>query len=79
MCILVFGMKEEMSKMSEIGIAAEKALSFIEKLIAAPLIQVTRILTDKVEYWRWKNKIETILKAKNFLKLKGIEVSKKHQ
>lgn len=70
-------MKEEIVKISEIGAATEKALSFIEKLIAAPLIEVTGILTDKVEYWRWKNKIEIILKAKNFLKLKGIQVPKK--
>ncbi|MDO6675622.1 Abi-alpha family protein [Tenacibaculum sp. 1_MG-2023] len=70
-------MKEELEKINGIGLAAEKALNFIEKLIAAPLIEGTGILTDKVEYWRFKNKVGIILKAKEFLKLKGIETPKK--
>jgi Abortive infection alpha len=60
-----------------IGIAAEKALDFIEKLIAAPLMEGTGIFTDKIKYWRFKNQIEIIVKAQEFLKSKGIEVPKK--
>ncbi|MDX8553054.1 hypothetical protein MK851_05365 [Tenacibaculum sp. 1B UA] len=70
-------MKDELEKINGIGLAAEKALNFIEKIIAAPLIEGTGILTDKVEYWRFKNKVGIILKAKEFLKLKGIETPKK--
>ena len=60
-----------------IGIAAEKALSFIEKLIAAPLMEGTGFFTDKVKYWRFKNQISIIEKARKFLKEKGIYVPKK--
>ena len=60
-----------------IGIAAEKALDFIEKLIAAPLMEGTGIFTDKVKYWRFKNQIIIIEKAREFLKMKGIEIPKK--
>lgn len=60
-----------------IGIAAEKALDFIEKLIAAPLMEGTGILTDKIKYWRFKNQIVIIEKARQFLKNKGITVPKK--
>lgn len=60
-----------------IGIAAEKALDFIEKLIAAPLMEGTGFFTDKVKYWRFKNQISIIEKARKFLKDKGIEIPKK--
>jgi hypothetical protein len=60
-----------------IGSAAEKALDFIEKLIAAPLIEGTGFFTDKVKLWRFKNQILIIEKAREFLKAKGIEIPKK--
>lgn len=60
-----------------IGIASEKALDFVEKLIAGPLMEGTGIFTDKVNFWRFKNRINIILKARDFLKNKGIEVPKK--
>ncbi|ELY2018308.1 DUF4393 domain-containing protein [Flavobacterium psychrophilum] len=60
-----------------IGIASEKALDFVEKLIAGPLMEGTGIFTDKVNFWRFKNRINIILKAKDFLKSKGIEIPKK--
>lgn len=61
------------------GIASttEKALEFIEKLVAGPLMEGTGRLTDKVKYWRFKNQVDIILKAKEYLKLKGIKTPKK--
>ena len=40
-------MSNELGKIDGIGKAAEKALEFVEKLIAAPLMEGTAILTDK--------------------------------
>lgn len=60
-----------------IGFAAEKALDFIEKIIAAPLMEGTGIFTDKVKYWRFKNQVNIITKAREYLKNKGIEIPKK--
>ncbi|WP_298344430.1 Abi-alpha family protein [uncultured Algibacter sp.] len=60
-----------------IGIAAEKALDFIEKIIAAPIMEGTGIFTDKVKYWRFKNQVNIITKAREYLKSKGIETPKK--
>jgi len=60
-----------------VELAAEKALSFIEKVAAGPLIEGTGIFTDKVKYWRFKNQINIIIKAQKFLKEKGIKTPKK--
>lgn len=60
-----------------IGTAAEKALEFVEKLIAAPLMEGSGIFTDKINYWRFKNRIQIILKAQEFLKKKGVHTPKK--
>ena len=60
-----------------IGKSAEKALDFIEKLIAGPFMEGTAIFTDKVKFWRFKNQINIITKAREFLKEKGIETPKK--
>ncbi|PRX56800.1 uncharacterized protein DUF4393 [Flagellimonas meridianipacifica] len=37
----------------------------------------TGIFTDKVKYWRFKNQVNIITKAKEYLKSKGIETPKK--
>ncbi len=60
-----------------IGLAAEKALDFIEKIVAGPLMEGTGIFTDKVKYWRFKNQVDIITKARKYLKKKGIEIPKK--
>ena len=60
-----------------LGIAAQKALEFIEKIAAAPLMEFTGIFTDKVKYWRFKNQIDIITKAREYLKSKGIDTPKK--
>ena len=60
-----------------IGQAAEKALDFIEKIVAGPIMEGTGIFTDKVKYWRFKNQVNIITKAREYLKSKGIETPKK--
>lgn len=60
-----------------IGRATEKALDFIEKAVAGPIIEGTGIFTDKVKYWRFKNQVDTIVKARQYLKNKGIKTPKK--
>jgi hypothetical protein len=64
-----------MDLINSMGGSAQKALDFVEKIIAGPLIEGTGIFTDKVQYWRFKNKVNTILKA--ILKAKGIDIPKK--
>ncbi|WP_233885876.1 Abi-alpha family protein [Tenacibaculum piscium] len=59
-----------------IGKVAEKALDFIEKVIAGPVIEGTGILTDKIQFIRFKNKVEIITKAIEFLEKKGIKTPK---
>lgn len=60
-----------------IGQAAVKALDFIEKIVASPVMEGTGIFTDKVKYWRFKNQVNIITKAREYLKSKGIETPKK--
>ncbi|MEQ9298606.1 MAG: Abi-alpha family protein [Cyclobacteriaceae bacterium] len=72
-------MEDETEKDSStaIAIATEKAISFIEKVVANPLIEATGVLTDKVKFWRFQNQVKIILRAKEFLLNKGIKVPKK--
>jgi len=69
--------KDKIEIINGIANASEKALNFVEKILADPFIEGTGIFTDKVKYWRFKNQIKIILKAKSFLKSKGIETPKK--
>ncbi|HEX8269806.1 MAG TPA: Abi-alpha family protein [Flavobacterium sp.] len=61
---------------SGIGQIGEKAFEFIEKLIAAPIMVGTGILTDKIQLYRIKNQVELILKVKKLLEERGINVPK---
>lgn len=61
---------------SGVGVAAEKALDFIEKVIAGPIIQGTGIFTDKVKFWRFKNQVDIILQARKYLVDRGIQTPK---
>ena len=51
----------------------EVAKHYLDKILAAPLQEFSGLLADKVNYWRFKNRINTILKAKAFLESKGID------
>ncbi|WP_161888572.1 Abi-alpha family protein [Pontibacter russatus] len=56
---------------------ADRAFDFVEKIIAGPIIEGTGAITDKIKFWRFKNQVNTILKAQEFLKEKGIKTPKK--
>jgi hypothetical protein len=62
---------------NNLGTAASKAIDFVEKIIGAPIMVTTGTLTDNINYWRFTNRVNTILKAKAFLEAKGIFVPKK--
>src|SRR5690606_22915429 len=52
------------------------AKDYVDKVVDSPLREVGGILGDTIGYWRFKNKINTILKAKSFLEKKGINPDK---
>jgi hypothetical protein len=56
--------------------AAEIAKEFISKLIYPATDEVGGILEDNVKYWRFKNKVNLVLKAKKFLEDKHIDPKK---
>jgi len=54
----------------------DKAVSFLEKIVNPPLKELGGLLSDKVKFWRFKNQINIILQAENFLKEKNIKPKK---
>ncbi len=54
----------------------DKAVSFLEKIVNPPLKELGGLLSDKVKFWRFKNQINIIIKAEDFLKQKGIQPKK---
>lgn len=54
----------------------DKAVSFLEKIVNPPLKELGGLLSDKVKFWRFKNQINIIIKAENFLRQKGIQPKK---
>ena len=69
-------MEDKIDKVNGIGVAAEKALAFIEKLIAGPIMEGTGIFTDNVKLWRFENQVKIILKAREILKQNNISIPK---
>ena len=69
------GPKDPMSTAIEKGIeeAATAAKEYLDLLVAPGLEQGGGIIADTVAYWRFKNKVNLVLKAKQFLEEKGIE------
>jgi hypothetical protein len=53
--------------------AAKMARDYLDKLVAPALEEGGGIIGDTVAYWRFKNKVNLVLKAKAFLESKGIE------
>ncbi len=53
--------------------AAAIAKEYIDKLLAPALEEGGGIIGDTVGYWRFKNKVNLVLKAKAFLEGKGIQ------
>lgn len=69
------GPKDPMTTAIEKGIeeAVKAAKDYLDKLVAPSLEEGGGIIADTVAYWRFKNKVNLVLKAKAFLEAKGIE------
>ena len=67
--------KDPMATAIEKGIeeAAKAAKDYLDKLLTSGVEQTGGIIGDTVAYWRFKNKVNLVLKAKAFLEAKGIE------
>jgi len=55
---------------------ADEASRFLEKVVRPPLEELGELLADNVRYWRFKNQVNIILKAKSFLEQRGIQPKK---
>ena len=53
-----------------------KASEFLEKIVNPPLKELGGLLADKVKFLRFKNQINIIIKAENFIRQKGIQPKK---
>lgn len=64
-----------MSTAIEKGIeeAADVAKHYLDKLVAPGLEESGGLIKDTVAFWRFKNKVNLVLKAKAFLEDKGID------
>ena len=57
-------------------ILANAAKEFLQKVITPPLEEIGLLFADKVKYWRFKNQVNVLTKADEYLKLKGIKTRK---
>ncbi len=55
--------------------AAETARRYLDRALLAPLSEFGLLLREKISYWRFKSQVNTILKAKAFLDVKGVDPS----
>ena len=51
----------------------ETARHYLDMIVKEPATAVGGLISDRVNFWRWKNKINLLLKAKAFLEKKGID------
>jgi aspartate carbamoyltransferase catalytic subunit len=54
----------------------ETAKEFVQKVITPPLEEVGLMFADKVKLWRFKNQVNIVAKADEYLKSKGIKTRK---
>jgi len=57
-------------------IVADTVKEFLQKVITPTLEETGLLFADKVKYWRFKNQINVLIKADEYLKLKGIKTRK---
>lgn len=53
--------------------AAQTARHYLDPILLQPLGELGLLIKDKISYWRFKNQINTVLKAREFLEKKGIQ------
>jgi len=66
--------KEIVKEMTRETIIAAK--EFAGKLISPSLEEGGGLIKDTIKYWRFKNQVNILLKAKEFLSMKGLEPSR---
>jgi hypothetical protein len=64
---------EEMLAMEK---ALEAAKDYADKILSSPLEEIGGILSDTVGYWRLKNRVRLLLKAKKYLEENEIDPAK---
>lgn len=57
--------------------SVKAAKSYVDIILKPPLEQIGGILSDSLGYWRLKNQVNVLLKAKRFLEDKGVRLSAK--
>jgi hypothetical protein len=55
---------------------ASSAIDFIDKIIPDFVKDSGGLFSDNVKFWRWKNQVKIVLKAREFLNSKNIEPQK---
>ena len=55
---------------------AEAAKYFLQKVITPPLEELGLLTVDNIKLWRFKNQVNILCKAEDFLKEKGIKTRK---
>lgn len=66
--------KEINIKSSTIEKGLELAKTFVEKLISPTAEEVGLLVSDNIRYFRFKNQIKILLKAKKYVEAKGISI-----
>ncbi|HYX71856.1 MAG TPA: Abi-alpha family protein, partial [Nitrososphaera sp.] len=59
-----------------LGKAVDVAKDYADSIVKGPLSELGSILSDTVGYWRLKNQVGLILKAKKWLEGKGVAPNK---
>jgi hypothetical protein len=63
-------------EMQSLGKALNVAKDYADSVVKGPLSELGGILSDTIGYWRLKNQVRLILKAKKWLEEKGVAPSK---
>lgn len=66
--------KELNIKSSTIEKGLELVKDFAEKLIGPAVEEVGLLMSDKIKYYRFKNQVKVLIKAKEYVKAKNIDV-----
>src|SRR4030095_7549702 len=56
-----------------LGKALDTAKDYADEVLKGPLAEFGGILSDTIGYWRLKNRVRLLLKAKRWLEEKGVE------
>ncbi|MBI3218726.1 MAG: DUF4393 domain-containing protein [Bacteroidetes bacterium] len=59
-----------------VGKAAEVAADFLHSILTQPIQELNGLVADKIKFWRFKNQVDILLKAKKYLESKGINANK---